>query len=261
MAAKSEPSLPTIDCEHAAGEIRAFAGSSMPAARGRILRKHLLQCAECKALYRDVVETAASLGHNLRSGREDLESERAVIRRAAYRSIDKIRQEKPNTFALRMILIPAFFFFLMVFVTKIAWPDDKVKVKDFGGAVFLGEDSFLPDGPAGLILRGSWLTTNERAFLELKLGSSSVRLDELTFLLVEDPARHRFRLRNGTLELSGLAQVTTTRGILEMEEGTARLGLHGSNLELTCETGEVVFLDALGKTRLSAGEKLVRGVR
>lgn len=233
----------------------------MPAARGRVLRKHLLQCAECKALYRDVVETAASLGHHRRAEREDLESEKAVIRRAAYRSIDKIREEKPNTFALRMILVPAFFFFLMVFVTKIAWPEDKVKVADFGGAVFLGEDSFLPNGPPALILRGSWLTTNERAFLKLKLGSTAVRLDELTFLLVEDPAGHRFRLRGGALELSGVVQVTTTRGVFEMEDGTARLELHGSNLELTCTDGEAVFLDAAGKTILKAGENLVRGTR
>jgi len=261
MSANSEQTTALIDCAKAASEISTFAGSRMPADRGRVLRAHLLKCEACKALYRETVEVAAALGHNLRADREDHESEEAEVRRAAYRSMDKIKQEKPNTFALRMILIPAFFFFLMVFVTKIAWPDDKIRVSDFGGAVFLGEDSFLPNEAPALILRGSWLTTNVRAFLELDAGSTTVRMGEQTFLLVEDPAGHRFRLKGGEVTLLGSGEITTSRGIVLIEDGSARVVLDGMRFELYCEAGEAKFIDATGETVVGAGEQLLRGSR
>ncbi len=261
MSANSEQTLESIDCTRASEEIRTFAGARMPAKRARVLRAHLLECADCNQIYRASVETAARLGHNLRADREDLESEEAEIRRAAYRSIDKVRAKKPNHFALRTILIPAFFFFLMVFVAKESWPGDEVEVTDFGGAVFVEQDSFLPDGPPRKIVRGCWLTTSERAFAEFETGPTSVRMEELTFFLVEEPATHRFRLRSGEIEIEGPSQVTTTRGVLEIEEGRARFSFRDGALEIVCQEGQVSFIEATGESHLSVGEKLLRGVR
>ena len=261
MSAKSETKIELISCDQARLDIARFAGSQVPAAEARILRAHLLRCETCNGFYRESVETAAALGSNLRAGREELESEQVEMRRAAYKSLDKVKKSRPNHSALRTILLPAFFFFLMVFVTKAAWPGDKVTVKDWSGAVFLGQNPFPPGDPPGAIIRGGWLTTAERAELNLEAGDAEIRLEELTFLMVENAAAHRFRLRSGKLHVSGPCQVTTTFGVVEITDGKAKIEQSGSKLFVWCEEGEVLFVDALGKSLLRSGESVSRGVR
>jgi hypothetical protein len=261
MPSKSDPTPTTLDCEQARTEIRTFAGSRVPAARARVLRLHLLECEDCNAFYRESLETAARLGGNLRADREQGEAEATEVRREAARSLDKVRQRKPNSSRLRTVLLPAFFFFLMVFVTRAVWPGDRVQVADWGGPVFIDDEPFLREGSPKGIRRGRWLVTGAAGRLELKNGSARLALGERTFLLVEDPAAHRFRFRGGDLRVSGPCSVTTTHGVLELEDGTATLDARGASFELICEAGGALFIDATGEHRLEAGERVLRDVR
>lgn len=257
MSPKSQPAL---DCAQAREEIQTFAGSRIPAARGRILRSHLLECGDCKSFYKETIETAASLGSNLRANREAKLAEQSETRRAAQRSVDKLRRSRPNHSRLRTVMLPAFFFFLMVSVTKLAWPDDKVRVTEWGGPVFLNDEPFGFEGVPKKIRRGSWLVTGASGKVSIETGDSAIQLGERTFLLVEEPGAHRFRFRGGELTVAGPSLVTTTHGVLEVIDGAARLEARGARFELVCESGTIAFTDASGTQKLTATDRVLRDI-
>lgn len=263
MATRSDdPS--TLDCTAAQEAIRTFAGARVPRGVAQRLRAHLLECADCKAAYRDALETAAQLGQEVRRGREASDARRSAARREENRQAvleagATRRVARPNSFALRTILVPAFFFFLMVWVTKIAGGGPDAYLVEARGEVFVG-DTPVPSRAEELRLkRGDWIFTAANSAARVEVGGSELSVGADTKLLVESPDERRFRFRGGTLEVANEAEITTSYGILEIANGECELEHRDGSFEIHCVRGHATFVDGGGSHALEAADRLLRG--
>ena len=253
-----------IDCDEARTLVRTFAGGSIPASKGRILRAHLLGCPDCKAFYRETVEVAASLGQGVRAEREAQEAKRRNARREENRKVAlgttpaTIRTGRPDRFALRTILVPAFFFFLMVWLTKFG-ASQRIYLVESQGTIWI--DGKPTSSEKMKLKRGDWCLTESSSRAVLELGDSKLTIFGDSHVLVEDPATRRLRFRSGEVRAEGSQEITTSFGVLAVEEGTQRLSYLNGSFELACDSGRAVFSDASGDTVLEPGDLLVRGLR
>jgi hypothetical protein len=69
-------------------------------------------------------------------------------------------------------------------------------------------------------------------------------------LLVVSALAQRLRLERGTIEVAGEGQLETPRGVVELDEGRARVTVTPRSLEVVPLSGRVVRTDARGRERL-----------
>ena len=263
MATRSDSSS-TLDCAQAQEAIRRFAGARVPRSVAKVLRAHLLECPDCKAAYRDALETAAQIGHEVRRDREATDAQRSAERREESRQAileegAKRTFKKPNSFALRTILVPAFFFFLMVWVTKLAGGGPDAFLVEARGEVFVGETKIPSRAEDQKLKRGDWIFTAAGSAARVEVGGSELQIGADTKLLVEDPDERRFRFRGGYLEITGPAEFSTSYGVLEIADGEFTLSHQDGIFEVHCVSGDAAFVDGAGAHVLETADRLLRG--
>ncbi|MEM7516075.1 MAG: hypothetical protein AAF368_04010 [Planctomycetota bacterium] len=220
------------------------------------MRAHLQGCAECKAAYVDAVQTAASVGGKVREEREGRDEEMRELRLEAAiagRNDTLERAHRGRFFSLRLVLLPAFFFVLMMFVSRVVRGPERVRVVEWKGVTEAAGQTLENGGQAPRLIRGSWLRTGNGGSMVLELGGTRIGLEETSHLMVLATEESHFQLRSGRISIEGEAEVTTSLGVVEID-GRAEVSSRGSAFEVQCEDGKVTFVNAGGTTELVAGE-------
>lgn len=235
-----------LTCEEVPALVRTFVSVGLPGHEGRRLRAHVQACDACRAVYRDGVETAAHIGHERRV--ERVATEKAVRRWSLRRDVFTVQSTRRGRGArLRTVLYPALFFLFILQLADVSRYEPLLSVEVLEGEVHGSEHlqhgelcATGPDGRARLTSRGS----------SLEVGPD-------TRLLVESASQARVRLLSGSLSLRGSWRVTTDRGVVDLEEGEARVTLDGEGLTCEGEDGELTILDAAGETPVRPGQRVV----
>lgn len=249
-----------ISCESAQEDLKTFAGGLIPTAKARALRAHLQSCVECKAAYVDAVQTAASVGGKVREEREGRDEEMRELRLEAAiagRNDTLERAHRGRFFSLRLVLLPAFFFVLMMFVSRVIRGPERVRVVEWRGVTEAAGQALENGGGAPRLIRGSWLRTGKGGSMLLQIGDTRIELEESTHLMVLAADASHFQLRSGEISVEGEAEVTTSLGVVEID-GRSRLTSRGSGFEVRCEDGQASVVNAGGTKDLAAGESYRR---
>lgn len=253
----AQPNAPP-DCAEARQRTRAFAAGELDTNATRELRKHLASCGECMATYRDTLQTTAQLAQLGAAAREARQLERR--KHAAVASHFGRSDTKPKKFRnwrLRMILMPAFFIWLMTQIAGLGQPPAKVEIVSHIGAVEVSGRPVEEDKQPVLVLPGRWILTSSFSKAQLDARACQVRLADRTEVLVESARPVRFRLRVGRMDVEGDLVVVCVLGIVRITQGRGRLTLDDRGLTLEAESGEWSFFDDSGERRAPLGEPLL----
>ncbi len=248
-----------IDCPEARVRTRAFAAGELGVAATRELRKHLASCAECMSLYRDTLQTTAQLaqlGAEAREARQ-LDRRRRAAHAAHFGRKDAPPPKKARNWRLRMILMPAFFIWLMTQIAGFGQPPAKVEVVSHLGAVEISGRPVQEDKQPQLVLPGRWVLTGPFSKAEIDARECLVQLADRTEALVESARPVRFRLRVGRMKVEGDLVIVCVLGLVRIEEGRGRVTLDERGLTIEAESGSWTFFDDGGERRVAPGRELL----
>ncbi len=158
---------------------------------------------------------------------------------------------------LRPVLLVAFFFWLMVWITTPGGPGPAFQVEWLGGQVTAGGkriESALPNFGLG---DGQRLTTGPDGRARLARMEAELLVGPDTNLEVPRVAPLELRLYGGELELTAEGQVSTDRGVVLLDGGRARLVLTAEELRLEGLAGVTTLQDAEGDHPVGPGEVLL----
>lgn len=231
-----------LSCDDVPGLVRTFVGQGIPPADHDRLRDHVAECADCRALYREGVQTAACIGHERRGEREA--TERALRHHELKRDVFEAHAPARGRAArLRTLLYPAFLCFLMIQLLGGRPGREGFEVEVLSGVVHA----------RGRPVRGELCATGPDGRARLTVGGNEARLGPETRLLLERPSPPRVRLIRGSLELEGSWRVASTHGVIELEDGRARVHLGPDGLGATNLDGRVRRVDHRGETVVAPG--------
>jgi len=210
-------------------------------------------CRECLEAYREAVETAAHLSRFTVEEREKRMVERQ--RRSLHAKVFGPREPKRRRFPfrLRLVLIPAFFFWLMLEITSFGPPPARVELVEQRGSVLLDGRPLDADVEDLLVLPGRWVRTAAVSEAFLEAGDCRLRLGAETELLLEDARPVRMRLGRGNVRIEGSAAFVTVLGLVTVEEGRGVLDLSDACLRLEPEGGLWTLFDRKGERALPLG--------
>lgn len=254
---KPAPDPRGISCDEAFELARVFAAKELPRAERTKLRTHLTACPECMDRYRQTVSTTAVLGRTSKAQREERAIERQ--RRALHAQVfgpppaEGKPIKKARNFRLRMMILPALFFYLITQITGLGPPPARVLVVESSGLVTVDDRRVEEATESTLVLPGRWVQVGRFASARLDGRSCFLDLDSSTDILVEAAAPPRFRLRRGAFDLEGTTTLITVLGLLEVEEGRGRLRLDDRGLELEPQSGRWTWFDKGGEKLLENG--------
>lgn len=254
--APETPQAPAaIDCGEAAGLTRAFASGVLGTAETKRLRSHLARCRECMGAYRAAIETTAQLGRFTVEEREKrlIDRQRRALHAKAFGPREKGRK-RPNWLRLRLVLMPAFFIYLMIQITGLGPPPARVDLVASEGPVTLDGRDVGGREDEILVLPGRWVGTGPYAKALLDARSASVELAAETELLLESARPVRLRLRRGGVQVEGDLTVVTVLGLVEVAEGRGHLYFGDGGLQVEPEVGTWKLFDKRGERTFPLGE-------
>lgn len=256
----SEP-IQDVGCEAARATLPAYLAGDLGLEALVELRAHLSGCPACRADLETGVSTAASLRARARRERElQVRTERrSRHRRLALQGAFSFSPRDPRGARLRMLLLPAFFMFLMVQTTSGSLARTGPALIALRGDVRVDDLAVPPDRPRRELRPGDFCFTGEGAGARLFLEGTSVRLRERTGVWIESTSPVRLRLQAGALELSGTATVTSRAGLLELERSDAVASVSDGRLAVLSHGDGVRVVDSRGVRELDAGSSVELG--
>jgi hypothetical protein len=239
-------------CERAREALGRFVGKSLAPDEDREFRAHLTECTECRDLYRSTIASAARLGRTLREEREENTRVRRhhELHETAIAATGDAR--RPRRFGLRLALLPAGIA-LLILLWRAGGGETTLVVHWDGGEVRAAGQLLGAERPTLLLEPGSWCVTRGNARARIASPEAEIRVGLDTQLVVEDVPQCRLRLQKGELELEGAWVVSTAHGVLEIEEGAARLEVRGTRCVLACTEGSLRWTGVSGTRRFEAG--------
>jgi ferric-dicitrate binding protein FerR (iron transport regulator) len=231
------------------------------------MRRHLQECEECAEIYRTGVETTVALGGALRSARrrEARLTERGRPRLGGLGAMGVLMSwsnKEPSNAAVRVIwrlrpiLLVAFFFWLILWVTKPGGPGPAFRVDWQAGLVVLDGKQLIDDGPNFGLVRGQMIETGSEGVARVRREGTQVELGPRTRVLCERIEPARLRLVEGRVVVEGPLELTSDRGTLVLEGGGATVWRDGEVLWIECHAGSVRINTALLEVGLGPGEGL-----
>lgn len=259
---ESDGELPA-ECQAARSAMAEFVGSNQAKDGSAGFREHLTQCEECMVVYRQTMSAAARLGRSIREDRGDDERrwrKSAMATRAKKATAEPGRR---NRFALRLALLPAAFA-LLIFLQRALKPGEGLTVHWKGGEVHVGSQRLNKEFPKRVLNeKGLYCYTKGNAHAQIFSHTDSERerfdLGIQSTLLVTDPENLEVRLEIGELLIYGEARVLSQYGLVEVEEGHAKLTIRDLKFQLECLEGSLSFITPAGEETLNAGEVIERG--
>lgn len=253
--AAGDPGADAGACERFRGSLGAYLAGRLEPGETRALREHAGRCAPCNELLRNDLLVAARMGRRLRREREDRErrERRSESRRLAVAGATE-RARRPRRFALRLLLLPAVLFALLLNTSDLGLGRGATATfRPLRGTAHAGGE---PVDLAGerRVRRGDWCGTDEDSGARLRSDALTVELGPSTWLLVEDPRAGRLRLERGELLVDGRGTVTSPLGVVVVGPGRARLTLAESALDVRALEGTVRTADAAGERELAPGQ-------
>lgn len=241
-------------CEDAGKLIQRFLAGRLARADEQRMRQHLAGCAECQDTYQHAVYTAASVGRERREERVALErhERHAELKRLAFEAPPRTR----GMHLLRVLVYPAFFCFLMVQIGNLTDRTVGLRLSLVQGSVRAGARELDEPGTAAEVWQGQVCSTAEDGGATIEAEDSVAELAADTHVLIERVRPLRLRLRAGTLHVTGDARVSTTLGVVELEQGEADILLVGGQLTVLAASGTVRFTGPDGVRSLEPGETL-----
>lgn len=245
-----------LGCEATAERMERFAEGGPPPSA--LERAHARACDGCGARYRAAVESAARAA---RAGH-----------RRALEGVDDLPAARPRRLLawpsprgargsfLRLLLGPAIVVALVTRLPGVAPAEEPLVVQALAGEVAL-DRAPLEHGARLRLSRNGVLRSGGAGRALVTDGACELELGAESALLVETIRPPRLRLARGELELRGRVVVTCELGVLELEDGRARLRLDARGGELACTKGALVWTDARGARRVAAGESVGLGER
>ena len=237
-------------CAEARRALARFVESGLGRRDDASFRAHLMECADCRELYRDTLATAARLGRTLREAR---------LERAKQKRTETTRRRILRVGAgsrggrwshLKLALLPAVMIFL---VLRLLGGPSLVATADEGECQVSGVSLESPEEEVSLA-RGDWCATSVDGRMRLDGSDASFELRSETLVLVEAVAPARVRLEGGEILAQGAFLVATPFGVVEADDAHLRLALEAGELQLACLDGGVDFVSAAGRTPLVAGD-------
>jgi len=243
-----------ISCEEAGALMREFSRENLDTHRLRLLRGHLAGCSDCMSIYREVVGTTAALGRVTRAEREKraIERQRNQLHAKVF-GRKELPKVKRRFFRLRIVLIPAFFIYLMTQIAGVGPPPARIEIISTRGKVTIDQRPVEEGAGPALVLPGRWILSSRFADATVDGRTCELRLGSETDLLVESAAPPRFRFRSGDLQVDGTTTLVTVLGMIEISEGRGHLRLDDHGLLIEPESGSWSVFDRYGETKLEKG--------
>ncbi|HTF91052.1 MAG TPA: hypothetical protein VK843_21740 [Planctomycetota bacterium] len=254
------PSLPGDQrCEAAREELAALLEQGKTLGEAPELRAHLQGCEDCNQVYRDSLLADARLRRTMvdAEDRADEASDgeesprRAVlspiaIARAGFASTG--RGKATWVVALAVVLYAA------IRLTPEPSGTARAQLQSLAGMVFSTGEPLAVGAPQRELQRGDWVRTPEDGRARLLFGESEVLLAPSTQVQIEEPSTRRLRLESGSLEVNGPLWVTSSFGIVQIEDGQAKLTIGEKGMFVESGQGHLRAIDSLGLHELDTGE-------
>jgi hypothetical protein len=125
------------------------------------------------------------------------------------------------------------------------------------GQVFVDASALAPAEGPRRVARGARCATAGDARARLKVGAADLDLHAATSLFVEDARAPRLRLEHGTLLATGACRITSSRGVVDVQSGSALVSIDGHTLTVAARGGRVLAYDALARHALSDQDEVV----
>jgi hypothetical protein len=235
-----------------AGELDGRGGPE----RVQWMRDHFERCGSCRDRYRGAVMTLAHIGRERRLDRAERDLER---RRVGLRRMAREAGLPPATslHRLRILIYPALVLFLIVLMTR--QPRSQASLTWLAGRIQVEHRILSREEPRARLRTGQWCSSGPEGGARLETPRVRADLEEDTRLAMERIVPARLRLEGGAVQLDGSCLVTTPRGLVELEEGRARVALEGG-LRVDCLAGRARVSLADGEHNLEAGESFPAAV-
>ncbi|HUR29618.1 MAG TPA: hypothetical protein VM509_15620 [Planctomycetota bacterium] len=248
-------------CHAARADVAKLLSSGRTLADEPALREHLKTCLDCNAAYRSALLDDARLRRRM----VDVENEEArhespsAPRRAVLSPLAIARAGfatsaatgRATTAWMIVILIAGY---AAVRLTPGASAGGRATLQALAGEISTLGDPLLAGAPARDLSRGDWVRLPAGARARLCFGATKVELAACCELQIEEPSTRRVRLELGEIEVFGPLLVTSSYGIVQVEDGHATVGIDVSGLRVEAEDGNVRTIDSHGEHELESGE-------
>ena len=274
MTGAQEPEPPPggITCEDARAAMQRFLEAGFRIGKDAdaqdAMRRHLQDCDACAEVYRAGVETTVAMkgalrSHRLREARLDRPADDRRPRLGGLGAMGVLLSwggRRPSNkvvytiWRLRPVLLVAFFFWLMIWITKPGGPGPAFRVEHRAGGVVLDGKRLTDDGPNFGLADGQNLATDAAGAARLHRMGTEVLVDQASELTLVRVWPTELRLYRGGLEVTGPVQVTTDLAVVTVEPtpgeggapadedadpGSARVVRGPAALEVTCLAGSL----------------------
>ena len=276
MAPEEQPPQDESSCEQARAAMGRFLSMGFKigddAEAQDAMRQHIQGCEACAEAYRSGVETTGSLKgalqashlRELRSkegGRPRLGGMGAMGVLMSWGGVQPSNKLIATIWRMRPVLIVAFFFWLMVTLTKPGGPGPAFRVDWQAGLVVLDGKQLIDDGPNFGLKQSQNVATDSEGTARVHREETEVLLGPATELECERITPARMRLYHGTIEVTGPLELSSDHGFLSQTEGRSRVNLEPGGLRVQCFEGamtatlpEVEHLLGPGDTLLVDGQ-------
>ena len=248
-------------CSHARATLPAYLAGDLGLDALVELRAHLGRCPDCREHLEVGVTTAASLRTRARQERtrEQRVERRAQHRKRALQGAFSLSARSPLGPRLRMLLLPAFFVFLMMQTTSGSLAKVKPALTTLRGEVRVDDLPVPPERPRRELRAGDFCRTGDASGARLFMGHTSVRMFEHTGLWIESTSPVRLRLEVGEVETSGAATLTSRLGLIELDGASARVSSRAGRLRVLSHGDGVRVVDSRGVRELGLGDEVELG--
>ncbi|MFT5286591.1 MAG: hypothetical protein ACI8TQ_002761 [Planctomycetota bacterium] len=256
MATPSQANSSDIACEDAARLTAAFVHGGLERQPVQLLHRHLDQCDECKADYRQALEAAGRLGASLRESKEP-RTERETTAERNRRMValaHATRKGKRNPFAMKALLLTAGMICLFTVLTQVMNHQKPASVIWMQGVVEIGDVTIGAETEPEPLIEASWCVTGPSSKARIILEQSVIELGAQTQLLLEDRKSHHFVFRSGSLVVDGAAEFLTSRGLVRVVDGLVSIRLKAGVLTVASQGGRLVHVSAVGEQTVEAGD-------
>jgi hypothetical protein len=246
-----EPEL----CARARAATLAFATGAARAPRELEPRCHLAECAACAEHYRATLAVASRLARGGRLARHERERrERRLRQRKLARAGARARGSRQRSARLRILLVPAFFIFLLVQLPALSREPAGARLFVLAGRVHAAGKLLEPRPEPVLLAPGEACALEPGARARLELASVRCELAGEARVWIEALEGARLRLWAGEMELEGRGTVVTAAALAQLDSGGARLRAGPEALEAECLAGELKLVSSLGTCELAPGQ-------
>jgi hypothetical protein len=257
----------SAECARARATVVELIAARRSLAERPELRRHLLACADCNAIYRERLladarwrRTLARVEQDTDEG-EDEGRDDGAPRRPVLSPVAVVRAGFGGKGRGKVVLVVvlAIVFYAAVRLTPDPSGTARAELTVQSGRVASVGEPQGPGEPMRQLQRGDWVRTAEGSSALLALGQTVVEVASSTVVQVEEPSTRRLRLESGVLDTRGPLTITSRFGLVEVEQGAAHVTLDSRGVTVEVREGQARVLDSRGEQRLSSGRTGVLG--